>query len=197
MRSRHTAQRGRQWSRFSFETLQRDRANALLPGRNRKLLVVAEQLTVTVGRRAARAILIDDEGRLVLIRRTKPGEAPYWTTPGGGVEQADASAEAALYRELGEELGAEVSGATRVFLVSSASEAGVAVQYFFVARLLSMDAAARSGPEFSDPVRGGYGVDRVGLLGEDLAGIDLKPGALKEFILANRQALLAVAGGAG
>jgi hypothetical protein len=36
-------------------------------------------------------------------------------------------------------------------------------------------------------------VDRVGLLGDDLAGVDLKPGALKEFILANREALLAEA----
>ena len=35
---------------------------------------VAEQRQrVTVGRQAARAILIDDDGRLLLIRRTKPG----------------------------------------------------------------------------------------------------------------------------
>jgi ADP-ribose pyrophosphatase YjhB (NUDIX family) len=164
---------------------------------NRKLLVVAEQLAVRVGRRAARAILIDDQGRLVLIKRRKPGQAPYWTTPGGGVEDTDASAEAALHRELAEELGAEASGASRVFLFSSPSDAGVAVQHFFVARLVRLDEGARSGPEFSDPARGGYGVDRIDLLGDDLAGIDLKPGALKEFILANREALLALAGGAG
>lgn len=53
-------------------------------------------------RRAARAILIDDLGRLVLIKRTKPGQPPYWTAPGGGVEDTDASVEAALYRELAE-----------------------------------------------------------------------------------------------
>jgi len=40
---------------------------------------VVEQLTVVVGRRAARAILIDDGGRLVLVKRTKPGQAPYCT----------------------------------------------------------------------------------------------------------------------
>jgi hypothetical protein len=56
-----------------------------------------------------------------------------------------------------------------------------------------MDEARRSGPEFADPARGGYDVDRVGLLGGDLAGVDLKPGVLKEFILANREALLAEA----
>jgi 8-oxo-dGTP pyrophosphatase MutT (NUDIX family) len=82
----------------------------------RTLSAVTEQ--VTVGRRAARAILIDDQGRLVLIRRTKPGQAPYWTAPGGGVEDADGSVEAALHRELAEELGAEAAGASRVFLYS-------------------------------------------------------------------------------
>jgi ADP-ribose pyrophosphatase YjhB (NUDIX family) len=135
--------------------------------------------------------LIDDQGRLVLIKRTKPGQAPYWTTPGGGIADTDASAEAALHRELAEELGAEAAGAGQVFLFSSPSDAGVAVQHFFVARLVRMDEAARSGPEFADPTRGGYDVDLVDLLGDDLARIDLKPGALKEFILANREALLA------
>jgi ADP-ribose pyrophosphatase YjhB (NUDIX family) len=162
-----------------------------------KLLAVTEQLTVAVGRRAARAILIDDWGRLVLIKRTKPGQPPYWTAPGGGVEEADGSVEAALRRELAEELGAEASEASRVFLHSSPSDSGVAVQYFFVARLVTMDEARRGGPELADPSRGGYDVDRFDLLGDDLAGVDLKPGALKEFIMANREALLAEAVGSG
>ncbi|MGH3864106.1 NUDIX domain-containing protein [Actinokineospora sp.] len=155
---------------------------------------MTEQLTVAVGRRAARAILIDDRGRLVLIKRTKPGQAPYWTAPGGGVEDADASVEAALYRELVEELGAEATNASQVFLFSSPSDRGVAVQHFFVARLASLDESARSGPEFSDSSRGGYELDRVALRGDDLAAIDLKPTALKEFILANREALQVEAG---
>jgi ADP-ribose pyrophosphatase YjhB (NUDIX family) len=159
----------------------------------RKLLSVTGQLTVAVGRRAARAILIDDRGRLVLIKRTKPGQPPYWVTPGGGIEDVDGSPKAALHRELAEELGAEATGASRVFLHSSPSDSGVAVQYFFVARLVAMDEAQRSGPEFADPCNGGYEVDRVDLLGGDLAQVDLKPGPLKEFILANREALLAEA----
>jgi ADP-ribose pyrophosphatase YjhB (NUDIX family) len=154
---------------------------------------VREQLTTTVGRRAARAILIDDQGRLVLIKRTKPGQEPYWTGPGGGVEDSDSSIESALYRELSEELGAEVAGASQVFLFSSPSDAGVAVQHFFVARLVTLDERARSGPEFADPSRGGYDLDRIDLRSEELTAIDLKPTALKEFILANREALLAEA----
>jgi ADP-ribose pyrophosphatase YjhB (NUDIX family) len=153
-----------------------------------------EQSMVAVGRRAARAVLIDDLGRLMLIRRTKPGQAPYWTAPGGGVEDTDASVAAALYRELAEELGAQVTDASQVFLFSSPSDAGVAVQHFFVVRLASLDESARSGPEISDPSRGGYELVRVDLLGDDLADVDLKPTALKEFILANREALLVEAG---
>lgn len=150
---------------------------------------------MTVGRRAARAILIDNLGRLVLIRRTKPGQTPYWTAPGGGVEDTDASVEAALHRELAEELGAGAKDASQVFLFSSPSHGGVDVQHYFVARLDSLDESTRSGPEFDDPSRGGYDLDRVDLRGDDLASIDLKPTALKEFILANREALL-VEGGA-
>jgi ADP-ribose pyrophosphatase YjhB (NUDIX family) len=129
-----------------------------------------------------------------LIKRTKPGQAPYWTAPGGGVEDTDASVEATLYRELAEELGAEAADASQVFLFSSPSDTGVAVQHFFVARLASLNESARSGPEFSDPSRGGYAVDRVDLLGDELASVDLKPTALKEFILANREALFVEAG---
>ncbi|MGH4014745.1 MAG: NUDIX domain-containing protein [Pseudonocardiaceae bacterium] len=158
---------------------------------------MTEQLTVAVGRRAARAILIDDLSRLVLIKRTKPGQAPYWTAPGGGVEDTDATVEAALYRELAEELGAKATDASQVFLFSSPSDAGVAVQHFFVARLASLDESARSGPEFGDPSRGGYELDRVDLQGDDLVAIDLKPTALKEFILGNREALLVEAGAVG
>jgi ADP-ribose pyrophosphatase YjhB (NUDIX family) len=150
---------------------------------------MTERIAVTVGRRAARAILIDDLHQLILIKRTKAGHVPYWTAPGGGVENADASLQAALYRELLEELGAAATGATQVFLFSSPSDDGVAVQHFFVARLVSLDEAARSGPEFVNP-RGGYEVDRISLRGDDLVAINLKPAALKDFVVANREALL-------
>jgi ADP-ribose pyrophosphatase YjhB (NUDIX family) len=156
--------------------------------------VTAAVVTAAVERRSARAILIDDEGRLVLIKRSKPGREPYWTTAGGGVEDSDASIEAAMHRELFEELGAEAVGASQVFLVSSRSATGLRVQHYFVARLVSLDLAVRTGPEFTDPARGAYDPDRVDLRGDDLAHVDLQPPELKAFILANREALLAEAG---
>jgi ADP-ribose pyrophosphatase YjhB (NUDIX family) len=149
---------------------------------------------VAVGRRGARGIVIDDEGRLVLIKRTKPGQDPYWTSPGGGVEGSDATLEDALRRELAEELGATADGYQQVFLSSDRTDAGVAIQHFFVARLTSLNLAGRSGPEFARPERGGYDLDYVSLRDDSLDAIDLKPAALKEFVLANRDALLAEAG---
>ena len=155
---------------------------------------MGERQTVVVRRRSARAILIDDDGYLVLIRRTRPGRAPYWTTAGGGVEDADASIAAAMHRELAEELGAKATGASQVFLDSWSAEAGLHVQHFFVTRLASMDLSTRNGPEFDDPSRGAYDPDRFDLRGQELTAIDLQPAALKRFILANREALLVEAG---
>ena len=150
---------------------------------------------ITVARRSARAILIDDDGSLVLIKRTKPGVPVYWTTAGGKVEDTDPSPEAAMHREIFEELGATATGASQVFLVSSPTESGVKVQHVFVARLTSLDLSRRNGPEFADPSAGRYDPDRVSLLTDEaLAAIDLRSLELKAFILANREALLAEAG---
>jgi ADP-ribose pyrophosphatase YjhB (NUDIX family) len=156
------------------------------------------RLAAATGRHTARAILVDADDRLMLIKRTKPGQPVYWTTPGGGVEDSDASIEAALHREIAEEMGAEAAGASQVFLNSRRSDNGIAVQHFFVARLTRLDWSARRDPEFSDPARGSYQLERVDLHGDDLASIHLVPVALKQFILANREALLAeIAGVAG
>src|ERR1039457_2379844 len=115
-------------------------------------------------------------GRSRVSRRTGRHLAAGWRTPTGRWRPRCTG-------ELAEELGAEASEASQVFLFSSPSDSGVAVQHFFVARLVGMDEARRGGPEFADPARGGYDVDRVDLLGGDLAGVDLKPGVLKEFIV--------------
>lgn len=148
-----------------------------------------------ITRHSARAILIDDEDRLVLFKRTKPGQDPYWSTVGGGVDATDASVEAALHRELGEELGATATAAVPVFLHSFTNNGGgLTVQHYFVARLTSLDLSKRHGPEFEDPSRGAYDPVRVPLSGdcEQLAALDLRPPCLTQFILSNRDALLAM-----
>lgn len=135
--------------------------------------------------------MIDEDRQLVLIKRTRPGSEPYWTAPGGGVETDDPSVELAMVRELREELGAEVSGAQQVFLVSDPiGETGVGVQHFFVCRLEHLDPQLRSGPEFADSSRGAYDLDRVTPAADGAIGVDLKPAALKAFIGANWVALV-------
>ena len=55
-------------------------------------------------RRAVRALILDSRGRTLLLRWPRPGGPPWWIAPGGGVEPGE-SDEAALRRELAEELG--------------------------------------------------------------------------------------------
>jgi ADP-ribose pyrophosphatase YjhB (NUDIX family) len=174
----------------AFREVLSERRRGIDPPRS----VGVEHAEPRIVRRSARAILVDDRARLVLIKRTKPGQVPYWTTAGGGVEDSDASVEAAMRREIFEELGAKAGQASQVFMVSDQSPDGIRVQHFFVARLVSLDLAARTGPEFLDPSRGTYEDDYVDLHADALVGIDLKPPELKDFILANRTALLAEAG---
>ncbi|MGW9556918.1 NUDIX domain-containing protein [Nocardiopsis sp. NPDC055551] len=56
-------------------------------------------MTENVGR-SARALLFEGDGCLVLIKRTKTGQGPYWVTVGGGVEPEDVHIEATLRREV-------------------------------------------------------------------------------------------------
>jgi ADP-ribose pyrophosphatase YjhB (NUDIX family) len=160
----------------------------------REIELMGTTQSVIVGRRSVRGIVIDDQGQLLLIKRTRPGQAPYWTSPGGGLEESDATVEDALQRELAEELGATVEVRRQVFLASDPSDSGVAIQYFFVARLTSLNLSERYGSEFSDAARGRYDLEQVSLQDESLRRIDLKPAALKEFVLANQDAILAEAG---
>lgn len=60
-----------------------------------------------LSRDAARVLLVDELGRLLLLQgrdRTRPEEGTWWFTPGGGIDGGE-SAEAAARRELAEETG--------------------------------------------------------------------------------------------
>lgn len=111
-------------------------------------------------RRSARVLLFDDQGRLVLIRRTRPDGETYLTTPGGGVGP-DESWETAAARECAEELGAEVAIGPIVWATTALVSGAESVQRFFVARLVSLDERQRTGHEFSQPWRGTYETLRV------------------------------------
>jgi ADP-ribose pyrophosphatase YjhB (NUDIX family) len=55
----------------------------------------------------ARAVIPDSDGRVMFDRTHRPGKAPFYWLPGGGVEPGE-TAEEALRRELIEEAGLEI-----------------------------------------------------------------------------------------
>jgi 8-oxo-dGTP pyrophosphatase MutT (NUDIX family) len=153
--------------------------------------------TRPVVKRTARGIIIDGD-RLVLIKRTKPGIAPYWLTPGGGVEDDDANILAALHREIDEELGGKITDPVPAFVdttehIAADGSHGVKVQYFFVCRLESLDLARRHGPEIDEPV-GEYEVVRVPFSRLGLASVDIVPLTLRHYLDANIEGVLALLG---
>lgn len=129
-----------------------------------------------------RAVLITPDHDLLTIRRTRPGQEPYWVLPGGGVEDGE-DPETALARELREELAATADIHSLIHVLDRDDER----QYFYLARVQSWSAsdADRSGPEFSDPSRGDYHPQPVPLTAEALTRIDLKPDALSQFLLSH------------
>lgn len=133
-------------------------------------------------RHAVRALLLDQDGRLVLFRRIKPGRGTYWTTPGGKVEPGDTSPEAALRRELDEELGATVGPLKQVFAYAEQTLGLHYLSTFYACRLVSMDLSRRHGPEFNDPSKGSYEVDRVPCTPEAIGAIELFPTPLASYL---------------
>ncbi len=164
-----------------------------------------------VVKRTARAILLDGDTapRMILIKRTKPGQAPYWITPGGGMEPEDATVVEALYREVDEELGAKVTDVVPAFVdtvphpdeSAEGAEAaegsggvgatGVKVQHFFVCRLASMDLTRRHGPEVDEPC-GEYDVVSVPFTREGIASVEVVPPSLRAYLDANIEGVLAL-----
>jgi 8-oxo-dGTP pyrophosphatase MutT (NUDIX family) len=142
-------------------------------------------------KRNARAILLDGDD-LVLIKRTKPGRDPYWVTVGGGVEEDDDSIEAALHREVFEELGGTLERAELIHLITDELDGGIGVQHIFAARLAGMDLSVRTGTEFSKPERGAYEIVRVPFTADGVRGLSLMPPELAEFAASNVDAIASV-----
>ncbi|AQZ64565.1 unnamed protein product [[Actinomadura] parvosata subsp. kistnae] len=140
-------------------------------------------------RPSVRGVLLDHDERLVLFRRTVPGRARYWSVPGGHVEPEDGSLEDTLRRELLEELGATVSDVTFLVSVSYPWQGEVKTQHVFGCRLVSMDPELRHGPEFEDPSRGLYEVERVPLRRSEIFSRNLIPQAVAGYLSASITAL--------
>jgi ADP-ribose pyrophosphatase YjhB (NUDIX family) len=133
-----------------------------------------------------RAILLDRSERLMLIKRVKPNRTPYWVVPGGGVEHQDADFEAALEREIMEELGGtiEIEKLVKVLEYHGDDDRTVR-QYLYLTRLVQYDLSKRSGPEFADPTRGEYIVEAIPMTAEAISKLNLISDDIKDFLIAN------------
>lgn len=132
-------------------------------------------------RHNVRAVLLDG-GQLVFLRRGWPGGALYYTTVGGGVEADDADLEAALRREVMEEIGATIGLATEFLTLTEPGEKVAVVQHYFRARVLDMDPDRRSGPELDDPGIGDFSPVRVALDASAVRALDLHPPELADYL---------------
>ncbi|MDH2425801.1 NUDIX domain-containing protein [Sphaerisporangium sp. TRM90804] len=136
-----------------------------------------------------RAILITPGGALLTIKRIRPGVEPYWVLPGGGVEPGDTSLEAALAREIREELAGEAA----VHSLIHVEDHDRGREHFFLGRIEHWDPAARTGPEFTDPARGQYIVEEIPLTSEGIARIALQPRSLADLLAEHASAVFALA----
>lgn len=130
-----------------------------------------------------RALLLDAAGRLLLIKRVKPDAVPYWVAPGGGVEHDDDSFEAALQREIREELGGHIEIEKLVMVMEYRDADNMLVrQHIYLTRLLGYDLSLRHGPEFDNP-HGEYIPDHIELSPDALHSINLLSDDLKAFLI--------------
>jgi 8-oxo-dGTP pyrophosphatase MutT (NUDIX family) len=104
-----------------------------------------------------RAVLLTGHGSIIVLGRHRPGRAPYRVLPGGAVEATDPSTEAALARELREELGAQAVIGPRLATITAAMPDGTtAIQHLHLAHLVALDPSQATAPEYADPATGTY-----------------------------------------
>ena len=125
----------------------------------------------------------------MIIKRVRSGMAPYWVLPGGGVEDGDASLADALLREVREVVGGDACVRSLIHVIDGAEER----QFFFLATIEHWDPAERTGPEFADPSRGEYHVEKVPLTAAGIGSIDLKPEQVAELLAEHGSAVFEVA----
>jgi ADP-ribose pyrophosphatase YjhB (NUDIX family) len=118
-----------------------------------------------------RAILITPAGSMLAIRRDRPGRDRYWVLPGGHVEPEDPDREAALRREIREEIAGEPEIVSLLHVMAEPGER----QYFYLARISAWSFTDRTGPEFAEPGRGNYQLDEIPLTEDGFGAIDLQP----------------------
>ncbi|MFF2744812.1 NUDIX domain-containing protein [Kitasatospora sp. NPDC058048] len=118
-----------------------------------------------------RAVLLTPHDTMLLIKRIRPGIAPYWVIVGGRIEPTDAGPEDALLREVRE----EIAGEAEIVRLLHTVETGDERQDFYLATVEKWSFEDRTGPEFSQEGRGEYLLEEIPLTTEALDAVNLLP----------------------
>lgn len=133
-----------------------------------------------------RAILLTQDNRLLVIKRIKPhNPETYHVAPGGGVEPHDIDLEAALHRELLEELGATIQIIGKAFVLRHHTAGKNLEEHFFICRLLDYDLSLRHGPEFTDPTRGEFIPEEIPLTLNAVNRLNLRTPQMYDWLIDN------------
>ncbi|MFD4659247.1 NUDIX domain-containing protein [Kitasatospora sp. NPDC058444] len=118
-----------------------------------------------------RAVLLTPNNTMLLIKRIRPGVAPYWVIVGGKIEPTDAGPEEALLREVREEIAGEAEIVGLLHTVQTGDER----QDFYLATVDKWSFEDRTGPEFSQEGRGEYLLEEIPLTAGALDAVNLLP----------------------
>ena len=95
-----------------------------------------------------RVIVFDEYNRILMVRQDHP-ERTVWMVPGGGIEDGENSAQAAV-REVLEETGLEVEILGLIWHVEEVSDRGQRFVNFFKARVAGGELKLGADPEYSE-----------------------------------------------
>lgn len=82
------------------------------------------------------AIVMNDEGKILLIRRTVPPYENHWSIVGGRIEVSDINTEAAVQREVFEETGLEVAVTALVDVLADQNQEPPADPRFYIVQII-------------------------------------------------------------
>lgn len=132
-------------------------------------------------RSSVRAILWTKTG-LLLVKRVRDGEPPYFVFPGGGVEDFDEGLETALRRELHEELSVDVERVLPRFVVDRTPDGIEKVEHFYECYTAAAPTSF-AGDEAQNSERGAY-LPMVIETAAELKVLNAVPREAKQLVLA-------------
>ena len=95
-----------------------------------------------------RVIVLDDKGRMLLVKQ-RHEDNDIWMVPGGGIEDGENAADAAV-REVKEETGLDIEIGTLIRHVEEVSQRGQRFVNFFLGKVSGGELALGEDPEFDE-----------------------------------------------